>query len=99
MRESGFDAVLQWYVKKGGLVIGESAGAIALGRNILTVRKSIDESITGAHGLDMLSGYSIFPHYAPELLFRLQAFWSAKRAPIIGIPEDSGVLRIICECS
>lgn len=53
MRSSGFDEVLEEYIKGDGVVYGGSAGAIILGSNIMTCAH-LDENTVGMRGFDGL---------------------------------------------
>ncbi len=91
MRRSGIIKVLSEAIASGKLYYGGSAGAVMLGKSILT---STDENAVGLKslkGLDLLSGYSVKCHYSPANDAFLQEF-VATHSPVIAIPEESGVL-------
>jgi dipeptidase E len=68
IRSSGFEAALVNFVERGGAVYGGSAGAILLGRDILT-SADMDPNEVGLQnttGLDFINGYAIWCHYRLE---------------------------------
>ena len=63
MRESGFDVHLQDYFAGGGAIYGGSAGAIVMGRNILTAHGDPnDVALVDTRGLDLARGHSVWCH-------------------------------------
>lgn len=92
MRNSGFDAVLEEYIKSGGVVYGGSAGAIVLGSNILT-SAHLDENEVGVQdfsGLDVLDGLAVWCHYETENDDLILRYISDFETPVIALPEEIG---------
>jgi len=92
LREQGFDAVLSQFIREGGLVYGGSAGAIILGKSLLTAPESSNYNIDDFSGLNLLSGYSIACHYSQEYRDRYVEIAKRINGSIIAISEKSGVL-------
>lgn len=92
LREQGFDTVLSQFIRQGGLVYGGSAGAIILGKSLLTAPESSNYNIDDFSGLNLLSGYSIACHYSPEYRDRYVKIAKRINGSIIAISEKSGVL-------
>jgi dipeptidase E len=92
--DSGFDRHLKTYAQSGGVIYGGSAGAIVLGKDIRTA-KDMDRNNVGlveVNCLNLVKGYSILPHYQPEMDKLIAEFARNYRLPVLGIPERSGVV-------
>ncbi|RLQ89910.1 Type 1 glutamine amidotransferase-like domain-containing protein [Planomicrobium sp. Y74] len=92
MRSTGFDKVLEEYIKGDGVVYGGSAGAIMLGSNIMT-SAHLDENKVGVHdfsGLDVLDGLAVWCHYENENDEMIRSYISDFDTPLIALPEESG---------
>lgn len=63
MRWSGFNRVLKESISSGLPTYGGSAGAIVLGKTILTAPESRELKKHLCDGLDMLDGFSVYCHY------------------------------------
>ena len=66
--ESHFTAVLKRYAESGGAIYGGSAGAVILGKNIMTC-SYMDRNACGLrdfNGLKLLGDYSVWCHYKAE---------------------------------
>lgn len=64
-RKTKFIKILKKYIKKGGIVYGNSAGAVILGKNIVTA-SYIDKDkfgIKDTSGLNCINNYVIAVHY------------------------------------
>jgi len=81
IHNAGFDQKLREICSRGMPVYGGSAGAIILGRTILTAPES--------KGLGLVDGFSIYCHYDSKK--SLQEFSKNLKTKIIAIPEKSGV--------
>ena len=57
---------LKSYFQKGGIIYGGSAGAIVLGKNILTSPDKNTYLKNSFDGLDLIDGYSVWCHYKKE---------------------------------
>jgi dipeptidase E len=88
IRRTHFDKVLKDFIVSGGLVYGGSAGAVVLGKNISLVSDKNDSGIFDYRGLNILGGYSVFPHYKSERKKLLRE--SYRIGPILAIAEDAG---------
>jgi dipeptidase E len=94
LKSTGFIGVLRRFSGRGGIVYGGSAGAIILGRNIMTAAHS-DVNAVGLQdtaGLDLFNGYSVRCHYQPADDARIQAYIERSTFPIIALSEQAGVL-------
>lgn len=90
MRESGFDKLLIKFINDGGLVYGGSAGAIILGKSILTSGDKNNVKLKDFSGLNLLDDVSVWCHYTPAdepKIFNL----AKKIGSIFAIPEKSGI--------
>jgi dipeptidase E len=94
LQESGFDRHLKRYVQRGRPVYGGSAGAIVLGRDILTAQ-NFDRNTPGlleTDGLDLAGGHAIWPHYRRLHDDLIVAYMQKYRHPVLAIPERSGIV-------
>ena len=93
VRESGFDIALRGYLDRGGAVYGGSAGAILLGRDILTCSHldHNDIGLTDTRGLDELGGCCVWCHYQPADDPLIEAFLAQYGWPVLAISERAGV--------
>ncbi len=93
MQQSGFDQALARFVARGGAVHGGSAGAILLGRDIMTCAymDTNEVGIVDTAGLDLADGYAIWCHYRPENNERIAAYIEQHGFPVLALSERSGV--------
>lgn len=94
LRSSGFDRVLKEYFRRGGVIFGGSAGAIVLGKDIATCAH-IDRNscnLTDLRGIDLLHGIAVTCHYRGEHDNVLKACAAHIDAPVIALPEGSGLI-------
>jgi dipeptidase E len=89
IKSSRFDLKLSSYIQKGGLVYGGSAGAIILGKDITTSPDKNTTNLASFKGLNLLNGFSVWPHYDLKEEQGLQSFLKGKNK-VIAIPEQSG---------
>lgn len=99
IRSTGFESQLLRYLQEGGTYYGGSAGAIILGKDIRTadeVRARAQPIVDSFTGLNILHGYSVFPHYnkgqtefSAETVRRLVTELDTS---IVAVPETSGVI-------
>lgn len=90
LRSSGFDHFIKEYYNQL-IIVGNSAGSVVLGENILTTN---DEDIIGAKdysGLNLLP-YSICPHYSQDKKEHLKELAKKFNLKILGIPEENGII-------
>jgi dipeptidase E len=93
VRLSGFDRALARFVARGGAIYGGSAGAILLGRDIMTCAH-LDTNKVGivdAAGLDLASGHAIWCHYQPEDDERIVAYIEQRGFPVLALSERGGL--------
>ncbi len=82
--------ILKKLAKAGVPISGGSAGAILLGRDIITANDPNELKIRDTRGLDLLQGYSIICHYEKkekEFLLNL----SKKGLKLIALRENAGI--------
>ncbi len=93
LRASAFDQALVNFVNRGGAVYGGSAGAIVLGRDILTCAHMDlnDAGLVDTRGLDLVDGYAIWCHYRPEDDERIAAYVADHGIPVLALSERAGV--------
>jgi dipeptidase E len=89
IRQSNFDKYLMKYIKKGKPVYGGSAGAIILGLDVRTAPEAQNLNENEAKGINVIFGYSVYPHYNPSKVNVIEISKKYK-CPIIAIPERSG---------
>ncbi|MGM0751650.1 MAG: Type 1 glutamine amidotransferase-like domain-containing protein [Bacillota bacterium] len=93
LRETGFDKILKEYVDNNGIVYGGSAGAIVLGRDILT-SSHMDPNHTDLktfEGLNCFGGYSIWCHYENSSDDSIKEYVNKYGYSVIALPEETGV--------
>lgn len=91
MKESKFLDILRKYIQSGGIVYGGSAGAIMLGKDVITAKDENIVNLKDTASLDFIKGYSIVCHYFPD---KHQDFVKAllkKGLKIIALTEGSGI--------
>lgn len=90
MRKSGFADFLKQH-KKSLIIIGNSAGAVVLGKDIRTSNDSDIIGIDNMCGLGLVD-YSICPHYTEEKDNRLINLSNKLNETVLGIPEESALI-------
>ncbi len=93
VRRSGFDTALIQFAAQGGVIYGGSAGAIILGRDILTCAH-LDENRIGldnSRGLNTVNGFCVWCHYQPEDDKRIVEYVARNGWPVLALSERSGV--------
>lgn len=90
IRTAGFDDYLREVALKGIPLYGGSAGAIILGEDIRTAPEASQLGETGAAGLGIIKGYSIFCHYKAGDLESVVELSADLRKHVIAIPEKAG---------
>ncbi len=93
LRRSGFDRALASFAREGGAIYGGSAGAIIMGRDILTCAHMDrnDVGLTDSRGLDLVSGHAVWCHYHADDDPRIQTFVQVRGIPVLAISERAGV--------
>ncbi len=93
LRSSGFDTALINFVEQGGAIYGGSAGAVLLGRDIMTCARmdTNDVGLRNTTGLDLVNGYAIWCHYQLEDDARIFSFVKNYNIAVLALSERSGV--------
>lgn len=93
-KESGMYDQLRRHISEGKDVYGGSAGAILLGKTILTARGFDEEihTLDSYEGVDVLQGYSVWPHYAEDQDEAVHEFCKKHDLGVIAISEEAGVI-------
>jgi dipeptidase E len=93
LRDSGLDSSLVRFTQRGGAIYGGSAGAIVLGRDIVTCAHldSNDVGLADTRGLDLVAGHAVWCHYRPEEDARIAKYVREKGRPVLAISERAGV--------
>jgi dipeptidase E len=93
LKQSGFDNHLAEYARAGKPVYGSSAGAVVMGRNILTASHfdPNDEALVDTRGLDLARGHAIWPHYEPEHDPLIYEYIHKYALPVLAVTERSGI--------
>lgn len=94
IRQTGYDAALIEFARRGGCLYGGSAGAILLGHDIATCAHmdANDAGVTDLRGLDLAMGRSIWCHYTPADEHRIAGYRETHGEPVWAIPERSGIV-------
>ncbi|MCA9376940.1 Type 1 glutamine amidotransferase-like domain-containing protein [Candidatus Nomurabacteria bacterium] len=83
------DEALRNYEKKG-VIFGGSAGAIIMGADISTA-ETFDPNEVGldvTKGLDMISGYSVWPHYTEDHTSKIKEWVNDHQIPVLALSEE-----------
>jgi len=90
IKSSGFDIFLMKFASKNKIIYGGSAGAIILGKNILTTQDRNDFKVNNFDGLNLINNWSVWPHFQNSELNKVKKFVFQKSSNVISIPENSG---------
>ncbi len=92
--ETGLAGALREYVTQGGAIYGGSAGAVILGRDLLTVEHmdSNDVGLVHRSGLDLVGGHAIWVHYTPEDDDLIRCYIRRNNIPVLAIAERAGIV-------
>jgi peptidase E len=93
--KSKFDNFLKQYCKTN-IIVGNSAGAVVLGKDIRSTNDSDIIGLKNTNGLGLVN-YSICPHYTEDKEQRLQDLAKNLKHEILGIPEESGFVVDLSE--
>lgn len=101
LRRSDFFNRLFDYVENGGVLVGESAGAIVLTGNIATAsfpefdRDDNDIGLVDWRGMDLVN-FEFFPHFQnrPKYSRALRQYSRSQSAPILACCDGSGIVVI-----
>lgn len=96
LKTSGFMSILSTYISSGKLVYGQSAGALIMGADISFAQflsGSVENTVglRDTRGLDLLNGYSVWPHYTPKDDPTIKRLIAEKRFTFLALPEYTGV--------
>ncbi|MED1016489.1 Type 1 glutamine amidotransferase-like domain-containing protein [Bacillus atrophaeus] len=92
--DTAFIEVLKGYTENDGIVYGGSAGAVILGKHIMTC-SHMDPNHVGLNkfnGLELVKEYSIWCHYKHENDPLIKKYVKEYKAPVISLPEETGIL-------
>ncbi|MDQ1419876.1 MAG: dipeptidase [Acidimicrobiaceae bacterium] len=94
--ETGFAHLLVQFSSDERPLLGISAGAIVLGRDVTTEGVASDPDknlggITDLTGLDLVGGYNVHCHYEPSEDEDLSEYSIRHNVPFFAIPETAGV--------
>jgi len=92
-KQTGFDHLLLQFLDQGGIVYGGSAGAIVLGKSIMTASflDPNEVALQDTTGLDLLQGYSVWCHYQREDDLKIRAYIEQYQHPVIALSEQTGL--------
>mgnify|MGYP006270333981 CR=1 FL=1 len=91
LRTHGFYDELKT-LSESGVLYGGSAGAIVCGDLLGTSPDSREGYEQEHEGMNVLGGWSVWPHYSPCKDDVVEAFVKNHNAKLIAIPEESGVI-------
>ncbi len=93
LKDSGFDAGLIQFAGRGGAIYGGSAGAIVLGRDIMTCAH-LDRNevgLIGTEGLDLIAGHAVWCHYQADDDAGIGEYIQERGFPVLAISERAGI--------
>ena len=88
----GLDVYIKEQLNKGAVVYGGSAGAIVLGKTIETAPPDEHSSNGRNQGLDLLSGFSVVPHFDGKFSPAHNEAAKRNQSGLLGISESTGVV-------
>ncbi len=93
LRVARFLTPLRRFLAHGGIVYGGSAGAIILGKDIMTAADADPNEVglRDSSGLDLLDGYSVWCHYQPGDDGRIADYIRRHTSPVIALSERAGI--------
>lgn len=96
IRDTHFYELLHQFIHHGGVVNGDSAGAIVLGSHIETAHFGLhgDENKAGVisyQGLNLLGGWAIHCHYKKSENKEIKKFVKDYGFPVLALHEESAV--------
>lgn len=93
LKDSDSLKTLKKYIQLGGIVYGGSAGAIILGKDILTSGSKNEVQLDSYDSLGMVGEFSIFCHYKEnEDDLKIKDYLQKQNIPILVLTDDSGIL-------
>lgn len=94
-KQAGFDRTLKEYALKGlGVIYGGSAGAVILGKDIMTAA-GFDKNRVGLKdtlGLDLVQGHSLWCHYQEKHNPMIREYLQDYGYPVIAMQNGSGII-------
>lgn len=93
LKSTKFDSHLETFACSGKPIYGGSAGAVVLGKEIGTVKfmDRDEHNTSNTAGLNLVCGYSIWPHYHSAEDQRIKEYVAETSIPVLGLSEDAGV--------
>ncbi len=96
VRKSNFYEVLRKFIHNGGVINGDSAGAIILGSHLETAHfgdegDDNESDLISYQGLNLLGDTAIHCHYQDSEKDEIASFVREYGLPVIALHEDSGV--------
>lgn len=91
---TGFDLLLKTFFADGGIIYGQSAGAIVLGSTVKHLEKS-EPKIASLHigdALNLLEGYAVWCHYTAKDEDVVVGCSKELEVPIVAIPDGTAVV-------
>jgi dipeptidase E len=92
LKEVGFLDILSKYIREEGIVYGGSAGAIILGKDILTANDPNEVNINNFEGLNELNEFSVFCHYNSEVKKDVEAYTKKTKNSVLVLSEKTGLI-------
>lgn len=89
IKNHNFDKLLKRHLLSGGCIYGGSAGAIILGKSIVTSTDINKTDLKDFRGINLLKGYSVWPHYKESDFEKIKKI--ALTNKVIAIPETVGI--------
>lgn len=92
--DTGLELNLKGFIQNGGLFYGGSAGAIILGKSILTAPEEETADCKYSTGLNLLNNYSVACHYdrTKNSRDRYMKLSKSVNSPIIALTERAGLV-------
>jgi dipeptidase E len=84
-----FRRILKEYYENGGIVYGQSAGAIVLGKTINVLGQVKDD----LDGLNLVSDYSLSCHYQKEHYSLITRYVQSNNQKVIALPEGTALQK------
>jgi len=91
LRSTKFDEILMKFIRSDRIVYGGSAGAIVLGKNILTSSDENVAKIKNFSGFGIIKNCSVWCHYNKNQDSKILRYIKKFGFPVIAIPNRSGI--------
>ena len=89
LKHANFLKKLKKYLSMGGIIMGSSAGAVLLGKNIKTSQDEVSSHLTNLDGFNLLNKYSVICHYKGDNE-RVKNYFNTYKIPVIVLSEKAG---------